>query len=273
MSRKKGCCSVGQEHRYTLSADIATIFAYQLAVLTGESDFQDAIGLRPVGKNIIARLYQAFLYAQKTNSEEQSESKTNLFICGRILTYIRSFLKFAATDDGKTLEQAIITGDSWNDVKLTKAPSSMTQRWSDHIYQGFGEYIRGEGGLQAGQIFQLAEINFAEGRVTINQKVMKDLHGMLRDSWEYWVQRDMSPAAVRENWEAEEVKFTKQQGGELRTDIDDPIDPTATPPSEEFALVTVAGNNGIIIYEKDNKPFFSRVHNSILVSPGRLGNG
>ncbi|MEK7458032.1 MAG: hypothetical protein AAB612_00890, partial [Patescibacteria group bacterium] len=270
---KRAAAALGQEHRYTLSADIATILAYQLAVLTGESDFQDAISLRPVGKNIIARLYQAFLYAQKTNSEEQSESKTNLFICGRILAYIRSFLKFAATDDGKTLEQAIITGDSWNDVKLTKAPSSMTQRWSDHIYQGFGEYIRGEGGLQAGQIFQLAEINFAEGRVTINQKVMKDLHGMLRDSWEYWVIRDMSPTAVRENWEAEEIKFTKQQSGEQRTNINQPINPTAAPPNEEFALVTVAGNDGTIIYEDEegNKPFFSRVHNSILVSPGRLG--
>lgn len=266
--------AINPNRKFSLSAEVATILGYQFAVILGESDFQDSVKDRPVGKNIAARLYQAFLYAQKTNTEEATDSKTNLYICGRILTYLRTFLKFAAMSDGRTLEQAILAKNSWGEIAQLSStwPDSMTQRWCDHILQGYGEYIRGESGLASGEIFKLAEINFGEGRVVINQKILKDLLDALRFSWEYYMVRDQYPSAVVENWPEREKKFTQQPGGARRLMVSDPIDPTAHPPSEEFSLITIAKSDGTIVYESNGNPCITRMPTTMLVSPMRLGS-
>lgn len=262
----------------SISGDATTLLAYHVAVITGEADFQDNKKASPVGRNIFARMLQALCYTLKTNTEASSSSKSNPYIAGRLNAYFRTFWKFANTDEGLTAEQAIMLGSSWKDVHLSGSKPQLTAAWCDSILQGIGEYNRNENGLRAGQIFKIAEIDFKEGRVTINQEMLKQIQDMLRFSWNYFIERDNSPSAAMKNWPEKMKDFSKRK----RISQPPPPQPQLPPeqvelpamlamPSEEYSLFTVVDHEGNIVYEKDENPYISRIGKIIFANPLRLG--
>lgn len=262
----------------SIAGDAATLLAYHLAVITGEADFQDNKKGSPVGRNILARMLQAISYTLKTNTVNSSSSKTNPYTAGRMSAYFRTFWKFINTDDGKTAEQAIMLGESWEDISLSESKPQLTAAWCDSILQAIGEYNRNENGLRAGQIFKIAEINFQEGRVTINQEMMKQIQDMFRFSWNYFIERDNSPGDVVKSWQEKSKEFSKRKRM-FQLPTSQPqlppkeleISPKLSMPSEEFALYTVVDHEGNIVYEKDDNPYISRIGKIIYADPLRLG--
>ncbi len=224
----------------TITGEMATILAYQLAVITGEGDWQDNVGGRPVGQNVLARIEHASDYAQKTNSEESKESKTNPFAVGRALSIVRPATKFL-TCNGMTLEQAIMLGNGWKDIDTSNWPPQMMQKWLDQMVQGFGEYERIEGG--GPDLFKLAEIDLKEGRIKVNDAVIKKVHDTIRYAVEYHSARDMAPGAVALDWEQNEAAFDTPPQDEANRRF----------PSEEFMGICILDSNGNIIPRKDGK--------------------
>ena len=231
-----------EKHPSTTQGKAAALLAYHWALILMDLDEMDNVGGRPVGQNVLSRVIHASTYANKTMEVDSQESKTNPFIVGRALSFVRPFGKFAVMDDGKTFEQAVMNSGSWKDLQNERWPEGMTQAWVDSVLQGLGEYERAEKGLGAGKLFSIAKFNWEEKRVIIDTKIVDAIHDMVRYAFKYHVERDMVPGAVQKNADA----FVKAYDSYLEDGSLNPEYENRRPPSEEFTVFTVLTANAKI---------------------------
>ncbi len=228
------------------SGNIAAALAYQLLVIWGEADAQDIVydpsparqKAAPVGWAQFGRALNAGVYAQKTSAEDSADSKSNPFIVGRMQRAFSAYNAWMTTQDGRTLNQAILMSRNWEEVYDLLSPV-ITQKASlnyiAYVGRGMNEYQLAES-IAQGSIFDIATMNVQEGQVKQKPEAIQKLFDRIRNALEYHEGTDLVPAGVFEDPkllidDKFNAPFGSQEFKERRL------------PSEEFYEIVIVDHN------------------------------
>lgn len=231
------------KHPFTTQGDMATLLAKAFARIAGELDEMDNVAFKPVGKNKLSQAIHGTAYANKKVSESGQE-RVNPYIAGRVLSFVRPFGKYAIMDDGKTFEQAVMSADSWDDLKIEGWSSTIAYNWTDQVIKGLGLFKFADQGLSKGRLFGVAKMNLEEGRLVIDDKIVEELTNIITgDLRKYHFQRDMGT-----EWH-EADKASKLMSRYKKYVSGDKINPeyeARRTPSEEFTVITVVTHDAML---------------------------